>query len=83
MAGFSGGNRAKSNGPGFSCSKTPCYGSVPVPTLTRNRSSGLEPLPTLAITSVIAYYMDRNWASPELQLAFDEVDYLFCSAFKS
>jgi len=37
----------KSNGPGFSCGKTRCNSSVPVPTLTRNRSSGLEPLLTL------------------------------------
>jgi len=28
----------------------------------------------LAITSVIAYYMDRNWALREVQWAFDEVD---------
>jgi len=37
----------------------------------------------LAITSVIAYYMDRNWALHEVQLAFDEVDRLFCSRFES
>ena len=37
----------------------------------------------LAITSVIAYYMDRNWALREVQLAFDEVDRLFFSAFES
>jgi len=37
----------------------------------------------LAITSVIAYYMDRNWALCEVQLAFDEVDRLFGSHFKS
>ena len=37
----------------------------------------------LAITSVIAYYMDRNWALREFQLAFDEVDRLFCSRFES
>jgi len=37
----------------------------------------------LAITSVIAYYMDRNWAFREVQLAFDEVDRLFCSRFES
>jgi len=35
----------------------------------------------LAITSVIAYYMDRNWALCEVQLAFDEVDRLFYSRF--
>jgi len=37
----------------------------------------------LAITSVIAYYMDRNWTLHEVQLAFDEVDGLFCSRFES
>jgi len=37
----------------------------------------------LAITSVIAYYMDRNWALREVQLAFYEVDRLFCSCFES
>jgi len=37
----------------------------------------------LAITSVIAYYMDRNWALRDVQLAFDEVDCLFCSCFES
>jgi len=36
----------------------------------------------LAITSVIAYNMDRNWALREVQLAFDEVDRLFCSRFE-
>jgi len=36
----------------------------------------------LAITSVIAYYMDRNWALHVVQLTFDEVDHLFFSAFK-
>jgi len=33
--------------------------------------------------SVIAYYMDRNWAVREVQLAFDEVNRLFCSRFKN
>jgi hypothetical protein len=37
----------------------------------------------LAITSVIAYYMDRHWALREVQLAFDEVDCLFFSRFES
>jgi len=37
----------------------------------------------LAITSVIAYYMDRNWGLSEVQLAFNEVDRLFCSRFES
>jgi len=36
-----------------------------------------------AITSVFAYYMDRNWALLEVQLAFDDVDYLFGSRFES
>jgi hypothetical protein len=36
-----------------------------------------------AITSVIASYMDRNWALREVQLTFDEVDRLFCSRFES
>ena len=37
----------------------------------------------LAMRSVIAYYMDRNGALREVQLAFDEVDRLFCSCFES
>jgi len=37
----------------------------------------------LAITSVIAYYMDRNWALREFQQAFNEVDRLFISRFES
>jgi len=37
----------------------------------------------LAITSVIAYYMDRNWALREVQLAFEVIDRLFCSRFES
>jgi len=37
----------------------------------------------VAITSVIAYYMDRDWALREVQLAFDEVDHLLCSRFES
>jgi len=35
------------------------------------------------ITSVSAYYMDRNWALRDVQLAFDEVDRLFLSCFES
>ena len=35
----------------FSCGNNRCNGSVPVPTLTRNRSSGLEPLLTLLTTT--------------------------------
>jgi hypothetical protein len=37
----------------------------------------------LAITSVIADYMDRNWAVREVQLACDEVDRLFYSRVES
>ena len=37
----------------------------------------------LAITLVIAYYMDRNWALRKVQLAFDQVDRLFYSRFES
>jgi len=37
----------------------------------------------LAITLVIAYYMDWNWAMSEVQLTFNEVDYLFFSHFES
>ena len=36
----------------------------------------------LAITSIIAYYMDQKWALREVQLAFDEVDGIFFCAFK-
>jgi hypothetical protein len=35
----------------------------------------------LAIMSVIAYYMNQNWALQEVQLAFDEVDSPFFSYF--
>jgi len=37
----------------------------------------------LAIRSVIANYMDRNWALRDVQLAFDEVDSPFYSHFES
>jgi len=37
----------------------------------------------LAIMSVVAYSMDRNWALREVQLTFNEVDCLFCSRFES
>jgi len=36
-----------------------------------------------AMTSVIAYHMDGNWALGEVQLAFDEVDSPFFSNFES
>ena len=38
---------------------------------------------TLAITSAIVNYMDRNWALREVQLASDEVNCLFFSRFES
>jgi len=38
---------------------------------------------TVAITSDIAYYVDRNLVLSEIQLAFDEFDSLFFSHFKS
>jgi len=37
----------------------------------------------LAITSVIAYDIDCNWALREVQLAFDEFNRQFCSHFES
>jgi len=37
----------------------------------------------LAIASLIAYYMDRNWALREIPHAFDEVDGRFFSHFES
>jgi len=37
----------------------------------------------LATTSVITNYMDQNWALWEVQLAFNEVDHLFCFGFES
>jgi len=36
----------------------------------------------LAITSVIAYTMDRHWALREVQLALNEVNRLLCSRFE-
>jgi hypothetical protein len=37
----------------------------------------------LAITSVIAYYMDGYWALREVQLAFDKGNRLFMTRFES
>jgi len=37
----------------------------------------------LAITSVIAHYMDHNWALRDDQLVFDEDDHLSLSRFES
>ena len=55
--------------------------------LTRNKVSfaldGWTSTNTFAITSVIAYYMDQNWAMWEVQLAFDEVSSLFFFYFNS
>jgi hypothetical protein len=36
-----------------------------------------------AITSLFAYYTDRNWALREVQLAFDQVDSEFFFYFAS
>jgi len=43
---------------------------------------GWSPTNTLAITSVIAHHMDRNWELRGVRLVFDEVDRLFISRFK-
>ena len=55
--------------------------------LSRNKVSvaldGLTSTNKLTITSVIAYYMDRNWALREVQLTFDEVNLLCFSHFES
>jgi hypothetical protein len=45
--------------------------------------NGWTSMKQLAIRLLIAYYMDRNWALHEAQLAFDEVDCLFFSCVKS
>ena len=50
-AGVLTGNQPKSNGPGCSCGKPHCNGSVQVPTLTWHCLSGLEPLLTLTETA--------------------------------
>jgi hypothetical protein len=54
---------------------------------SRNKVSlaldGWTSMNKLAITSVIAYYMDPNWGLCEVQLAFDEVNLLFFSLFES
>jgi len=54
---------------------------------TRNKVSlaldGWTSTNKFAITSVIAYYMDRNWAMQEVQLAFDEVNSMFLFYFNS
>jgi len=52
---------------------------------SRNKVSialdGWTAMNKLAMRSVIAEYMDRNWALHDVQLAFDEVDQLFFSLF--
>ena len=44
---------------------------------------GWTSLNKLAITSVIAYYIDGLWALNEVQFAFTEVDRLFIFRFES
>jgi len=36
----------------------------------------------LTVTSVIAYYIDRDWILSEVQPTFNEVDQLFCCRFE-
>jgi len=55
---LSSGNRPKSNGLGVSCGKTHCTGSIPVPTLTQNCSSGFEPLLTITATAA-KHFLDN------------------------
>jgi len=56
---------------------------VPIRNKVRLALDGWTSTNRLAITSVIAYYMDRNWALREVQLTFDEVDRLFGSRFET
>ena len=55
--------------------------------LSQNKVSlaldGWTSMNKLAISSVIAYFMDRNRALREVQLAFNEVDRLFFSHFEN
>jgi len=55
--------------------------------LSRNKVSSALHVWTLknklAILSVIADYLDRNWALREVQIAFDEVNGLLFPSFKS
>ena len=46
-------------------------------------SDGRTSMRKLAITLVKGYNMDQNWALHEVQLAFNEVDDQFFSAFES
>jgi hypothetical protein len=55
--------------------------------MARNKVSlaadGWTSMNKFAITSVIEYYIDLNWALREVQLAFDEIDSLVLSYLKS
>jgi len=66
---------------------TPTVDAIQKQLLSRNIVSlpldGCTSTIKLAITLVIAYYMDRNWAPHEVQLAFDEVDCQFVSLVES
>jgi len=55
---------------------------LPSQNKVRSGLDGWTSTNTVAITSVFAYYMDRNWALHEVQLALVEVDRLFLSRFK-
>jgi hypothetical protein len=44
---------------------------------------GWTSMNTLGITSVISYDIDRQWALPEVPLAFDKVNQLFCCRIES
>jgi len=46
-------------------------------------SDGWTSMYKLSIMSVIPYYLDRNWALCEVQLALNEVDHQFFSHFES
>jgi len=54
---------------------------------SRNKGSlalnGWTSMSEVARSSVIAYYMDRNWALQDVQLTFDEVDGRLFSSFES
>jgi hypothetical protein len=56
---------------------------LPLPNKVSLALDGWTSTNKLAITSVIANYMDRNWALREVQLAFDEVNRLIISHFES
>jgi hypothetical protein len=56
---------------------------LPIPNKVSLALDGRTSTNKLAMMSVIADYLDQNWALREVQLAFDEVDCLFCSLFES